>query len=845
MCRSMNDIIRCDHGSPAVRGVPEATWKEVVGRYSSLGVLDTMWELALKDSKASLKAFETFLAYHSLGRIENPVHLTEYYAQLWLTGCFIPFMKWATAVPMAALSGLLGSDTVAYRELPPLPRFMEPESKWWSVIFPGEARLWRTLRSRFHEKNGVGGATRRSLRLSWSLLGIKGMMPSMWVEKVVPALQDHAKNLSACPPQLDPRAVEALEVAAETVVRAYRTSGLLPDPGLVGSYQLIRYSDLPRARLSSKSGYIKHYDNEAQRFRSGSGMREAVFRHLGGYAAEELIGMSYNPKTGLHEHRGIPYQFDWKDYDFTNQVDIVALQEPFKIRTISVADGVATAAGSPVQKLWFETLKRIPVFELVGGKSVAESVARIVQQLDSIDISTPRGSQTGIVSGDYSAATDGLSIHATRIVFGQLTKGIVFPSGLKERLLKSLTGSLMDYSNTLRQFKDSIPPALYDTLVGLVPPVTRQRNGQLMGNILSFPILCIINFATYIDTMRTASSPIGSIVRQAIERGHFSSQEMSFLPLRINGDDILFWSDSELYATWRSRLGVFGFSASMGKNYFSNQFFTVNSQLFDSEGQILRPEWKSFETDFYRLRKVALSSGDDTLPADPRIVLPRIQQRLMSSVPVHSWPIMNKLWISHVSELLRDYYPGLNWFIPVEYGGFGLDSAGLSYEVTEAQLRLANKAVVDPDGFSRFLPRVERDLSSAPYRRAYVRSIPAFFARGEQVEHRGMRYIVNKDTPLKADLVVRDNGSLGLNLAYRAYPLVSDLEAQTPFISRWLDFQMDGQALSAQATSHSSSNLLRWGMNFSRKRVRPIEELDLRPRYRCSTIQRSVYCIAP
>lgn len=55
---------------------------------------------------------------------------------------------------------------------------------------------------------------------------------------------------------------------------------------------------------------------------------------------------------------------------------------------------------------------------------------------------------------------------------------------------------------------------------------------------------------------------------------------MSELPVLINGDDILFPSDDELYSIWSEEIKKVGFEKSLGKNYLHRDFLFINSQPY-------------------------------------------------------------------------------------------------------------------------------------------------------------------------------------------------------------------------------------------------------------------------
>ena len=99
-----------------------------------------------------------------------------------------------------------------------------------------------------------------------------------------------------------------------------------------------------------------------------------------------------------------------------------------------------------------------------------------------------------------------------------------------------------------------------------IPDDFLMSNGQLMGCVFSFIILCLINAAVY---------------RASLERYTGRRFFLRNLPAKINGDDILFKTNSLHYALWCEMIEKVGFEKSVGKNYVSDQFCVINSQYFD------------------------------------------------------------------------------------------------------------------------------------------------------------------------------------------------------------------------------------------------------------------------
>jgi hypothetical protein len=94
---------------------------------------------------------------------------------------------------------------------------------------------------------------------------------------------------------------------------------------------------------------------------------------------------------------------------------------------------------------------------------------------------------------------------------------------------------------------------VYPKSTGLSPVL--QKSGQLMGSLLSFPLLCLLNDCT----------------------AEFSGVHPS--KYLINGDDILMRTSPDSYPKWKETVQEFGLDLSAGKNYIHPIFGTVNSQL--------------------------------------------------------------------------------------------------------------------------------------------------------------------------------------------------------------------------------------------------------------------------
>jgi hypothetical protein len=140
-------------------------------------------------------------------------------------------------------------------------------------------------------------------------------------------------------------------------------------------------------------------------------------------------------------------------------------------------------------------------------------------------------------SGDYESATDNFKIECGSIILREALKNIDHLPTI-EWALKELSAHHISY------------PKKYQIESGI------QKNGQLMGSLLSFPLLCLVNDST----ARLAGA-----------------KPKEYL---INGDDIVMRVKTPIAQKWMEIAPKLGLTLSMGKTFFDPDFGTVNSQLF-------------------------------------------------------------------------------------------------------------------------------------------------------------------------------------------------------------------------------------------------------------------------
>jgi hypothetical protein len=214
--------------------------------------------------------------------------------------------------------------------------------------------------------------------------------------------------------------------------------------------------------------------------------------------------------------------------DFVQPVKVVPLSEPFKVRVIT--EGLShLQALRRVQSLLLQFAKKR--FRLLGN---SDSLKKIIE--DNLDDWRP---DRRFVSVDYKSATDNLHMDITRTAVDALIDSVPWISGDMADLLRSESG---------------VHRLFYPDGSEVI-----QQNGQLMGSLISFPILCLVN---------------EFVIRRGIGR---------YRSVFINGDDALYEATPWEQKVVETAANSVGLIPSPGKNYSSSWFFTINSRFFRAD----------------------------------------------------------------------------------------------------------------------------------------------------------------------------------------------------------------------------------------------------------------------
>jgi len=231
---------------------------------------------------------------------------------------------------------------------------------------------------------------------------------------------------------------------------------------------------------------------------------------------------------------------------------LVTLPEALKARTISKGPPLTYYVLKPIQKFIHNHLRKIPAFSLIGETVGVDHLKKFLPLEGSF------------LSLDYSDATNMLNPELSRECANAICDICIIDDSYRGLMLSALTG------HKIRPSKEFFECGLLeDTPLNRRPKA--QLWGQLMGSIMSFVILCIINAA---------------LCRKAYEIGNPEMMldnvplQIKDVPMLINGDDGLLRCNDATRLAWEKLGTLCGLSPSPGKVYFHDTYLNINSQSF-------------------------------------------------------------------------------------------------------------------------------------------------------------------------------------------------------------------------------------------------------------------------
>lgn len=255
--------------------------------------------------------------------------------------------------------------------------------------------------------------------------------------------------------------------------------------------------------------------------------------------------------------------------------------EPLKVRVITKGQSAEYYRSLELQRLMHRTLISCPIFEFIGRPIDNEAFGRAFGCPDDLC------EDEFYVSGDYKAATDNLDPTLSEYAWRAICRNVqIWYEGSYVTLeetpycdlgVKALTRHMLYYARDpapSREEKQACSDS--EELNRLLYEACPQVWGQLMGSPMSFPILCIVNAAASLSVVRRwGLHPLDEV----LIRDYSFADWLAEVPLRVNGDDIGFIANEEVYEDWKTVTAECGLQFSLGKNYTSREFLLMNSEL--------------------------------------------------------------------------------------------------------------------------------------------------------------------------------------------------------------------------------------------------------------------------
>jgi hypothetical protein len=344
----------------------------------------------------------------------------------------------------------------------------------------------------------------------------------------------------------------------------------------------------------------------------------------------------------------------------------VPLAEPLKVRVISKGPPLTYHVLKPFQKLILKRLQKWKQFMYTGEPVTSQSMDLFAQIYHRFGGKDKRGRDLYWHSGDYSRATDELHSWASEEACNAFFDTVHIEGGSKEvfrtLMLRALTGHIYENPEDSKDLRE-------------------QKRGQLMGSIISFPFLCILNI---------------TLIRMAYELSLVSYSYKGFhnmpvkpfvslrrLPTRINGDDCLtIVSKPESFNTWWSSIGdIMGLSESIGKTYLAKDWGTINSRFFSfRDGSTIMVPFIHLGG-LYGMKR----SSSESSPVDKEVYeLTDCIEDVIADAPLEFRNRVLKRFLYLHARRLREWQ--VSWFLPTWLGGLGIPTLD---EISDMDLRRA------------------------------------------------------------------------------------------------------------------------------------------------------------
>lgn len=407
---------------------------------------------------------------------------------------------------------------------------------------------------------------------------------------------------------------------------------------------------------------------------------------------------------------------------------IQAVLEPLKIRIISKGPAFEYYEMKPLQKAIHGVMRTMPCFRLIGRPMCPTDLMDCVRDVITEDDMWH--------SVDYSAATDGLSSEYGMRILEFILSSI--PVEERIRAGKVLGPHLLHY------------PTLRSDGTWSAKGAARgcQTNGQLMGGILSFPILCLANLGVYLHVRKM--------------NGRLSDNSLN--EVLVNGDDMLYIGNQKEWDLHGAVGKAVGLEMSVGKAYRHRAYANANSTSFVMDldrylpqefgGALLTPYQINFLNVglvFGQHKVQAREAGTAESHHVTSGCVPNIPVILDGCLPGRQSDVLRYILLKRRNEVRQDtkalliqnrrrYEVSRNLFLPCSQGGMGIvPPIDWQYRVKKIDRRIAASLVPEAPRSCFPLPgyAVESDTEAIPpwVRKQPEPSIPEYRLGQGRIRH--------------------------------------------------------------------------------------------------------------
>lgn len=397
---------------------------------------------------------------------------------------------------------------------------------------------------------------------------------------------------------------------------------------------------------------------------------------------QQLVVVEIRHRTGEEQELADIFKTAAREFYYNPRslrAEICAVLEPLKVRTISKGEAVYYTMAKRFQKALHGVMRRRPEFRLIGRPLCPTDLMDIRSNFENV-YGRVETEDSFWLSVDYSAATDGLSATLSSSIMNRILEysGI---SLLQKEYAAVIRQTLLPHKISYPMFNGKVvsdnevlaaveaadyPYRLEHSKVKgwehywKIPSV-QQINGQLMGSITSFPILCLANLGLYLW------------VRSLTRNQNLKNMLKTVL---INGDDMLYEGSEEEFELHELLGERIGLRQAPGKSYVHKTYANMNSMCFHyprNRRVSHTPRYIPFLNTglFYGQHKVlGKADTDDKSPIGRKC-------SVFNKVVEGAWNgkqrDIAKQYMALHRHKIKEECRGRNLFIPVSLGGMGVE----------------------------------------------------------------------------------------------------------------------------------------------------------------------------